>query len=250
MKKDYFSTQADAYRTFRPGYPEVLFGTLCREIPTGATAWDCATGNGQAAVMLAEHVGRVVASDQSARQLAHATPHDRVAYVRAYAEAMPLADRSVDLVTVAQALHWFDFDRFYDEVRRVLKPGGLIAAWTYSFLSVTPQLGAGVDRVVRWFYHDIVGPYWPPERRWVDEQYRTIPFPFDPVDLPCCAIDVEWDMAAVVGYIRSWSATERCAAATGSDPVRLLVDRLEKVWGEPEQTRRLRWSLGLRCGRA
>ncbi|MGR9091094.1 MAG: class I SAM-dependent methyltransferase [Gammaproteobacteria bacterium] len=250
MSKDYFSAQADRYVAFRPHYPGALFAALCRDLPADALVWDCATGNGQAATMLGRKVSRVVGSDQSAAQLRNALPHEHVHYVQAYAEAMPLGDGSVDLITVAQALHWFDFGRFYAEAARVLKPGAMIVAWTYSFLSVIPQLGDDIERVLRGFYHDVVGPYWPAEHRWVNEGYRTIPFPFAAIDIGEFTIDVAWDLASVAGYVSSWSATQGYEAATGNDPMPLLVERLAEPWGAPANTRRLRWPLNIRAGRA
>jgi SAM-dependent methyltransferase len=145
-------------------------------------------------------------------------------------------------------LHWFDFDRFYAEARRVLKPGGRIAVWTYSFLSVSAQLGPDIDAAVRWYYHDVVGPYWPPERRWVDDEYRTIPFPFRPLDLPSLTIDVNWRLDALLGYLASWSATQRYRDATGQDPMPSLRQRLLPLWGRADAERRLSWPLSIRFG--
>ena len=249
MPKDYFSTQADAYKQFRPTYPAALFDFLARDLAPDALVWDCATGNGQAALALGDCVGAVVASDQSSAQLVNAGRGDSVHYVQALAEAVPLADRSVDLVTVAQALHWFEFEAFYREATRVLKPGGLLAAWTYSFLSVSPQLGADLDTAVRDFYHNVIGTYWPPERRWVDEQYRSIPFPFAAVTAPEFAIEVEWDLPSVLGYMSSWSAVQRYKDDVLRDPLPTLAASLAPLWGEPQTVRRLRWPLNLRLGR-
>jgi SAM-dependent methyltransferase len=249
MNTDYFSAQADRYVAFRPHYPDALFDALCRELPAAALAWDCATGNGQAAVMLGRRVARVIGSDRSAAQLRHAIAQAHVHYVQACAEAMPLRAHSVDLITIAQALHWFDFARFHAEAARVLKPGGIIAAWTYSFLSVIPQLGGDIERVLRRFYHDVVGPHWPAERRWVDEGYRTIPFPWPAIDIGAFTIDVAWNLASVVGYVSSWSATQRYITATGTDPLPMLARELAEAWGTPETTRRLQWPLSIRAGR-
>ncbi|MFT4582859.1 MAG: ubiquinone/menaquinone biosynthesis C-methylase UbiE [Gammaproteobacteria bacterium] len=248
MHKDYFSAQSADYKTFRPQYPQALFDFLCRDLNPHATVWDCATGNGQAALALQQYAAHVLATDQSAAQLKHAGPHPKVHYIRAFAEAIPVADHSIDMVTIAQALHWFDFDRFYAEVRRVVIPGGLIAAWTYSFLSVTDQLGNDIDSAIRWFYQDVIGPYWPPERRWVDEQYRTIPFPFDEQPSPEISFDVMWDLSAILGYMSSWSAVQQYTAATREDPMPMLAKRLTPLWGEPETKRPLHWSLALRVG--
>ncbi len=249
MKKDYFSAQAERYVAFRPHYPDALFDALCGELPADALVWDCATGNGQAAVMLGRRVAHVIGSDQSAAQLRHARAHAHVSYVQAYAELMPLPARSVDLITVAQALHWFDFERFYAEAARVLKPGGIIAAWTYSFLTVMPLLGDDIERVLRRFYHDVVGPHWPAERRWVDEAYRSIPFPFAAFDIGEFSIELAWDLASVLGYVSSWSATQRYIAATDTDPLPALAGELAGVWGDPATVRHVQWPLSIRAGR-
>ena len=250
MSNDYFSTQSTAYKQYRPTYPTELFDFLRGHLGPDAVVWDCATGNGQAAMAFSGAVGAVVATDQSYAQLARTMPAKAVHYVQALAEAAPLPSASVDLVTVAQALHWFDFDGFYREAKRVLKPGGLIAVWTYSFLSVSPQLGAGIDAAVRWFYYDVIGPYWPAERRWVDDQYRSIPFPFTEVTSPGFAIETAWGLATLLGYIGSWSAVQRYKDGRGHDPVPQLGARLAPLWGAPGAARRLSWPLRLRVGRA
>lgn len=250
MAKDHFSRQAAAYRAYRPHYPDALFAWLCAGLGSETLVWDCATGNGQAAVAIAGRGHRVLASDASARQLAHAQPHPRVLYVRAPAESVPLPDDSVALLTVAQALHWFDFERFHAEARRVLAPGATIAAWTYSFMSVVPQLGAALEAELTRFYHDVVGPYWPPERRWVDEAYATIPFPYEAVPAPAFTIELAWNLPALLGYLGSWSATQACRDACSEDPVPALGERLAPLWGAPGARRKLSWPLGLCVGRA
>lgn len=249
MGKDYFSGQAALYSRFRPRYPAALFDYLCADLDEDALVWDCATGNGQAAVAIAGRGRPVVATDLSRAQLAHARRAQGVHYVCALAEATPLRTGSVALVTVAQALHWFDFERFHAEVRRVLRPGGRIAAWTYSFMAVSAQLGAALDAELRTFYRDVVGPFWPPERRWVDEAYRTVPFPYEPVGAPEFAIALSWDLAGLLGYLSSWSATQRLIEATGKDPLPALAARLAPLWGAPGEERAIRWPLGLRVGR-
>jgi len=159
--KDHFSGHAAAYATCRPGYPRDLVAAVARLHREHRLALDTGTGNGQAAVGLAEHFDRVVATDPSAQQLAHATPHPRVEYRIAPSEASGLPDGSVDLVTAAQAFHWFDFDRFFAEVKRILAPGGAVAIWTYNLPRVDPAVDRQIDRLA----HDVTGPYWPPERR-------------------------------------------------------------------------------------
>ncbi len=200
--QDHFSKQADRYTQFRPHYPAELFRFLATLPARTERAWDCGTGNGQAAVVLAEFFDEVVATDPSAGQIEHACEHPRVRYQVAPAEAVPLADGSTDLVTVAQALHWFDHPRFYDEVRRVLRPAGAIAAWGYGLAVITPE----VDAVVQHLYADLLGPYWPPERRKIEERYATIPFPFAEVPDPGFAMAAEWSLDDLLGYLGTWSS--------------------------------------------
>ena len=173
-----FGAVAAHYAAFRPTYPAALFAWLAAESPGRTLAWDCATGSGQAALALAEHFEQVVATDVSAEQLAHAGRHPRVRYARAPAEASPLDDASADLVTVAQALQWFDLDAFFAEVDRVLRPGGLLAAWTYLLFETSPE----VDAIILRYYRETLGPYWAWERRLVEEGYASVAFPFEAVE--------------------------------------------------------------------
>ncbi len=243
--KDHFSAGASGYARYRPRYPEALFAYLASICPEQELAWDCGTGNGQAALGLAAHFARVVATDASADQLAQAPMHPRVAYRVAPATQSALADGVADLVTVAQALHWFDLDGFYAEVQRVLKPGGVLAAWTYNKLRASPA----VDAVIARFYADVVGPYWPPERRYVQAAYRTLAFPFEEIDAPAFHIDHRWRLADLLGYLGTWSATQRYRQAGGADPIDEVRDELARAWGAPEAPRNVRWRLHLRVGR-
>jgi len=242
--KDHFSAHAKAYASSRPGYPRDLVAAVVRLPRERRLALDCGTGNGQAALGLAESFERVVATDPSAAQLAHATPHPRVEYRVAPAEASGLPDASVDLVTAAQAFHWFDFDRFFAEVKRVLAPGGAVALWTYNLVRVDPAVDAQVDRLA----HDVAAPYWPPERHWVDDEYRTVPFPFAEVAIPPFAHEEHWDLEHLVAYLRTWSATARYIQEKGADPLDEIWDDLVAAWGEPERVRPVVWPLYLRAG--
>lgn len=244
--KDHFSDHASEYATARPGYPPALFTYLAALPARRGLAWDCGTGNGQAAGQLAEHFVRVIATDASAEQLAHAPPHPRVEYRRAPAEASGLEAGSVDLVTAAQALHWFDFERFYAEVRRVLAAGGALAVWTYKLLSVTPE----VDRILVPFATGTVGPCWPPERRYVDEEYRTLPFPFAEEPAPRFTQVERWDLGRLLGYVATWSAVKRYAKRHGEDPLPALARGLAEAWGNPDQVREVALPIYLRVGRA
>jgi SAM-dependent methyltransferase len=243
--KDHFSGHADQYGAFRPSYPDELFAQLASLCPTNELAWDCATGNGQAAAGVAARFQTVVATDASRRQLEEAREIANGHYVVAAAERAPLPDRSVDLITVAQAIHWFALDRFYAEVRRVLRPGGVIACWCYPLHEVTP----GVDVVIHRLYNDIVGEYWPPERKIVEEEYRTLPFPFEEVKLPAFAMSLRWDLERMLGYLGTWSSVQRYRKHRGRDPLELIRDDLAAAWGDPRQEHTIRWPLHLRVGR-
>jgi len=242
--KDHFSGHAAAYASFRPGYPTALFEILAG-LPNGRRlAWDAGTGNGQAAVGLADHFEEVVATDPSAAQLANVSPHPRVAYRVGPAESSGLDPGTVDLVTAAQAFHWFDFDRFFAEAERVLAPGGAIALWTYNLVRFTPEIDEQIDRLG----YDIVKAWWPPERRWVDEEYRTIPFPFAEVEIAPLRHEESWDLARLVSYLHTWSAAVRYTKETGTDPVGLVEAELAAAWGEPSRVRTAYWPIFIRAG--
>jgi SAM-dependent methyltransferase len=249
--RDHFSGHANAYREARPLYPPALFDWLARTAPMRTLAWDAGCGNGQASVALAAHFARVFATDPSTNQIANAEARQNVEYRVEPAEQCSLAPASADLVTVAQALHWFDFARFFAEVARVLKPGGLFAAWSYADCQVTPAIDALKNRV----YVDLTGPYWPPERAYVDAGYRTIPIPlgnhapFEEVAAPAFEMRVDWDAAQFLAYLRSWSATQRYMKAIGSDPVATIEDEIRGAWGDPAARRAVRWDFHVRCAR-
>ena len=245
LSTDHFSGHAAHYARHRPSYPPGLFAWLATQSPGVDRAWDCATGNGQAALALAAHFRHVHATDLSAEQLAQATPHARIDYRQGPAEASGLADHSCDLVTVAQALHWFCNDDFFAEVRRVLKPGGLFAAWTYTLLHGDPAL----TEIVRDYSTHTVGAYWPPQRRWVDLGYRGMPFPCADIDVPEFEIRRELTLDEVLDYLRTWSSTQRCLKETGVDPCLALRARLQELWPAPEARKTIVWPIILRCGR-
>jgi SAM-dependent methyltransferase len=240
--KDHFSAQAEDYAKFRPRYPEELFRYLATATPGNELAWDCATGNGQAAIALGEVFERVIATDPSEKQVANAQRHLRVEYRIAPAEASGLDASSVDLVTVAQALHWFDLKRFYIEVRRVLKPPGVIAVWAYKLAMVSPK----IDAVVHHYYSDIVGAYWPAERVMI-EKFEELPFPFPEMVTPPFEMVVLWSVEHFIGYLRTWSATQRCMAANQRDPLEEVEKELRFEWGGAAQ--RVVWPLSVRVGR-
>jgi len=243
--KDHFSAAAKAYRVFRPGYPTELFEWLAGVSPGRKAALDCGCGNGQAAVGLAPYFGRVFAVDPSDEQIRNAMPGENIEYRVAPAEQTGLGDGSVDLVVAGQALHWFDFDRFYPEVGRVTRPtGGVFAAFTYGLIRV----GGEPDEVIGRFYHDVLADYWPPERRHVDTGYRSLPFPFPEIEAPAFELVDSWDLQRLTGYLATWSAVKEYRRRTGTDPLPEVELELARAWGEPAP-RQVRWPLALRVGR-
>jgi SAM-dependent methyltransferase len=207
-------------------------------------AVDCATGNGQAALGLAEFFRQVIGLDASANQIESAQPNDRVQYRVAPAEATDLPENSSDAVTVAQALHWFDLESFYAEAKRILKPGGVLAVWAYNYLRVSPE----IDAVLRRYHDEIVGPFWPPERKIVGRGYRDLPFPFEEVAAPDLWIETRWTLKHLLGYLSTWSATQRYRATKNEDPLALVENDLAVLWGNPEAERVGVWPLVVRLG--
>ncbi|MEO6967742.1 MAG: class I SAM-dependent methyltransferase [Rhodanobacteraceae bacterium] len=243
--KDHFSGHANLYAQARPHHPDALFAWIAANAPVRDCVWDAGCGNGQASVALAKYFERVYATDPSARQIDNAEQHPRIEYRVEPAERTTLADHSVDAVTVAQALHWFDLSRFVTEVHRVAKSGALFVAWSYAGCSVTPE----VDAVIAELYDDTLGAHWPPERRLVDEGYASMPLPFAPIDAPAFEMRVEWNADQLLAYLSSWSAAQRYRAVTGEDAVIAIAQTLREAWGDPQLARAVRWKLAVRAGR-
>ena len=214
QSKDNFSAQADAYFKFRPTYPQALYTFLFNLPGERKAAWDSGTGNGQVAAVLAGEFEQVFATDISKAQLQKATQKKNIRYAESRAEASGLPSHSIDLVTVAQAIHWFDHDAFYKEVRRVANPGAWVAAWGYGLLDISPEL----NPVVADFYHNTVGPYWDGERRHIDLAYREIPFPFKEVKVPGFSMRVSWTRGQFMGYLSSWSSVQHYMRQRLSSP--------------------------------
>lgn len=243
-KSRLFNIQADAYRAHRPTYDPALFRWLAAAAPGRALAWDCGCGSGQATADLARVFDRVLATDISAAQLAKAPPLANVDYCCEPAEHSTLADASVDLTLVAQALHWFDIARFHDELRRVARPGGLVAVLSYNLPQVTPA----IDALVRRLHDEILGPHWADERRHVISGYADLPFPFRRLTVPPFALAADWEFGRFAGYLDSWSAVATCRAAGGGDPVAALRPALAAAWGEADSPRAVRWPLTVLAG--
>lgn len=243
---DRFAAVASDYASFRPTYPATLFAWLAEIAPSLTQAWDCAAGSGQASRDMATHFERVIATDASTSQIAAAGSHPRVEYRVAPAEDSGLPEASVDIITVAQALHWFHLDRFYVEARRVLKPGGILAVWSYGALEVQ---GEEINVLLQKFYSETVGLYWPAERQHVENGYRLLPFPFAELQPPVFSMETSWTLPELLGYLRSWSATSRYRAERGCDPVTSLEAELSLPWGSPQARRRVTWPLAMRVGK-
>ena len=243
--KDHFSDHPADYAAHRPTYPVALVDFLAEAAPRRELAWDSGCGSGQLSVLLAARFERVIATDASAEQIAHAVPHPKVRYAHAPAEASGLPDGVADLAVAAQAAHWFDLAGYYAEVRRVARPGAIVALATYATMTIDQD----VDPVVRRFYSEIVGPYWPPERRHTEDGYRSLAFPFDEIPAPALEMRADWALADVVGYVETWSAVRAMARATGRAPIEAFRRALAHVWGAEGTVRPVRWPLSLRIGR-
>jgi SAM-dependent methyltransferase len=243
--RDLFSERAALYSRFRPRYPDELFDFIASLSPSRALAWDCATGNGQAAIGLASRFTRVIATDASEQQIANAMPHPAIEYRVATANESGLASGSADAVAVAQALHWFDVGRFYDEARRVLRPDGAIVVWGYGDPVVDD---ARLNGIVHEYNRVTVEKFWQPERQILLEGYRALTFPFHEVDAPALTLENYWTLDEFAGLLRTWSATASYAAHIGRDPVADVERMLEPLWGKREERHLVEWPLFIRAG--
>jgi SAM-dependent methyltransferase len=243
--QDHFSAQAGGYRRYRPAYPQELFRHLAAIAPARSLAWDSATGTGQAATGLAQQFKTVIATDASARQIDNADRSAGIEYRVARSEHTDIPDDSVDLITVAQALHWFDLDAFFTEARRVLRPDGVIAAWSYTLLRISPRIDPSIEHL----YQDVLGHYWPWERQLVEDGYRGIAFPFQALATPRFEMTASWTLPQLLGYLGTWSAVQRYRNTKGSDPIASILKELDAAWGEPADRKAVQWPLALRAGR-
>ena len=240
---DNFSTGGRGYALYRPESPKEVFDFLYDHVKGFDTAWDCGTGNGQVAANLAGRFKTVYGTDISEDQLKHAVQKDNIVYRRERAEKTSFPDHTFDLITVAQAIHWFDFEPFYKEVRRVARPGALFAAWTYSLLRLSPS----VNEVIDHFYTDITHPYWDQERDYVDAHYKTIPFPFEEIKTPEIQIVKSYTLEQLIGYLRTWSGVRHYVEKEKKDPTDLILADLKNAWGAQEKLE-VRWPVHVRAG--
>jgi ubiquinone/menaquinone biosynthesis C-methylase UbiE len=239
--KDLFSGHAKDYSKFRPTYPAALFDYLASVCVKRQLALDVGTGNGQAAVELAKLFDHVLATDPSRKQLDAAETNSKIEYVEAAAEKIPAADRSADIITVAQAFHWFEHEKFFEEAKRVSKADGILAVWCYELAEISQE----VNEVVTYFYKKIVGKYWEPERKFVETGYKTIAVPFKEISPPAFEMTAKWSLEHLVGYLGTWSATQKAKAAKNKDPVAEILPDLERAWRR-DPPRIIRWPLSLR----
>ncbi len=241
--KDNFSKQASIYAKYRPAYPPELFKFILDHTKERKAAWDCATGNGQTAKELAKIFDKVYATDISQKQLDNAEQASNIIYSLQPAEQTNFEDNSFDLITVSQALHWFRFDKFYAEVKRVAKPGSRIAVWMYALLTITPE----IDELIHEYHFKTLDKYWDKERQYVDDNYKGIPFPFEEVNCPPFQIQYEWTIEELEGYLNTWSALQKFISANDYNPVHELMQKIKPFW--TNQKMNILFPLHLRMGR-
>lgn len=242
--KDQFSARSDLYAKYRPRYPDTLFNYLLDLVPGFGCAWDCGTGNGQVAGKLAEKFARVHATDVSEQQLRNAIRKPNITYELTRAEHTRLPGNTVDLITAAQAIHWFDFDAYYEEVRRVARSKAIIAAWAYNRLTVSPA----IDAILHDLYCNILGSYWDAERRFVDESYATIPFPFKEIEAPILQMIAPWTFTQLIGYLTSWSSVQNFMERHHRNPLDAVEPKIKSLW-QDDETKEVRFPLFTRIGR-
>jgi len=243
--EDHFSAHAGQYAASRPGYPIELFDYLATLTPDNGVAWDCGTGNGQAALSLTKHFNQVIATDPSVEQIKNAFSHPKINYRVEPAESTSIEENSISLITSGTAAHWFSFDEFYTEVQRVSKSDAIIALWVYHLPEIEPE----VDRTLTHYFKHLLDGYWPERIEYLDKQYTTIPFPFPELKHPAFYYRTTWSLLQLLGFLNSWSGTQRYLAGRGEHPLDLIREPLRHHWGTPEDKRNVTWQLHLRLGR-
>ncbi|WP_163411171.1 class I SAM-dependent methyltransferase [Flavobacterium ajazii] len=240
--KDNFSKQAVDYSKFRPQYPEEMIRYIVSFVDYKSTALDLATGNGQVAHKLSAYFENVFATDISQKQLDNAIRAENIIYSKESAEKTSFKNQQFDLIVVAQAVHWFNFDVFYKEIYRILKPEGVFAVIGYGLFSTNSDS----DKILRHFYYDIVGPYWDAERKYLDENYETIPFPFDEISANKFCNEFIWDFETLIGYLQTWSSVQHYISKNNQNPIDLIYDELKFSWGNNDK--KVKFPLLLRIG--
>jgi ubiquinone/menaquinone biosynthesis C-methylase UbiE len=242
--KDQFSEQACVYAAFRPDYSESIFIFLNDLVTENFLALDCGTGNGQTAESLSNYFKNVLACDPSRKLLGQARKKSNIFYFQSTAEWIALRGKTINLITVSQAIHWVNFNQFYDEVKQLLKPKGIIAFWGYNL----PRINAKIDNILDYLYSDILGDYWQNERKYIDEEYKTIPFPFDEIKTPVFKMKTQWELKRFLGYIGSWSAVQNYLNKNELNPLELIKEKLIIAWGSEEKYE-IDWPIFIRVGR-
>ncbi len=241
----HFNQDSENYLRFRPDYPHALYDYLAELVTEHQVAWDCGTGNGQAAIYLAKYFKTVIASDINPKPLESAPQSTNIKYICCPAEKTPIKDKSVNLITIAQALHWFDFDLFYKEVRRVCKGSATIAAWCYSL----GYFNSAIDPIIFKLYEGFLGnEYWPARRGYIDQQYLGIPFPFKKIVPPSFSIEKKINLSELLGYLNTWSAVKEYELRNNANPINLVAQELESAWGDPLVKHKIVWPIHLLVG--
>jgi len=244
MLKDNFSNQSGLYAKYRPTYPPALYSFLISLVEQKQVAWDCGTGNGQVAIILSNFFEKVCATDISEQQIKNAAQKENIFYSISRAENTSFADSSFDLITVAQAIHWFDFDLFYKEVKRIIKPNGVLAVIGYGLI----RIDGDTNQIIDHFYQHIIGPFWDKERRYIDENYQTIPFPFEEISAPVFSNSFDWTLEELLGYLETWSAVQHYMKANDKNPVSFIENELQKIW-LPGTSKKVQFPILLRVAR-
>jgi ubiquinone/menaquinone biosynthesis C-methylase UbiE len=239
MFKDYFSDNSAQYGQYRPHYPKEVFQYLASVSPSNDKAWDCACGTGQSALGLSEHFQEVVATDASEKQIVKAIKKTGITYQVSSAEKTQIGNEEIDLITVAQALHWFDIELFFKEAGRVLKANGVLAVWTYNLLEINRNL----DNIISHLYNETLREYWPPERKMVEKGYKGIVLPFTAISPPSFKMHAEWNLFQLIGYLKTWSALKKYKNENQSDELTNILKTISTFWGNPDDTKTITWPL-------
>jgi SAM-dependent methyltransferase len=242
---DLFSDQPELYAAARPKYPKNIYEFIASCVNTKERAWDCGAGNGQASIALAEYFSEVYATDISNQQITHAIAKNNVFYSVESAEKTNFPSNYFDAVIVAQALHWFELNCFWSEVKRVLKKGGIFSAWGYTEFSISPE----IDIVLKQEIFDIIKSYWNPRINLLRNGYRNIDFPFEPIQVPLITMKIWWTLPELLAYMHTWSATRQCMQKQGTKFFEALSDKLLSVWGKSEEKREITMNFHIIAGR-
>lgn len=242
--KDNFSDKSELYAKFRPSLPIELFDYLIEMVPARENVWDSATGNGQSAYLISNFFKKVYATDISEEQLKNAAQSPNIYYSEQAAEQTDFEDNFFDLVVVSQAIHWFDFDRFFNEVKRVLKPNGILAVAGYDLPRLSPEINAITDKL----YKEILDGFWDEERQYIDNHYQNIPFPFEEIKIPDFHIRDEWQPEHLIGYLNTWSGLKHFIREKGFNPMDELESEIRNAWGN-SNLRKVTFPVFTRIGR-